>query len=89
MEAMVMVGRILKLINVDSAITESEVNDTLGAFKDDASIPDWAREAVALCIKHGIITGQDQSINPVDALTRAQAAAIAIRLSQLVSISSP
>ncbi|OAS17705.1 S-layer homology domain-containing protein [Paenibacillus oryzisoli] len=89
MEAMVMVGRSMKLIGVDAAMTESEVNSTLGAFKDDASIPDWAREAVALCIKYGIITGQDQSVNTADALTRAQAAAIAIRFNQLVPISFP
>ncbi|UKS27100.1 S-layer homology domain-containing protein [Paenibacillus sp. HWE-109] len=89
MEAMIMVSRSLKLIGANSTITESQVNETLGAFKDDASIPDWAREAVALCIKAGIITGQDQSINPAAPLTRAQAAAIAMRLSHLMVVSNP
>ncbi|NQX60796.1 S-layer homology domain-containing protein [Paenibacillus qinlingensis] len=89
MEAMIMVGRSLKLIGAARSITEAEMNDMLGAFKDDASIPDWAREAVALCIKLGIITGQDQSIAPNEPLTRAQAAAIAMRLSRLTAISLP
>ncbi|OCT11174.1 hypothetical protein A8709_05690 [Paenibacillus pectinilyticus] len=89
MEAMIMVGRSLKLIGSASKLTATEVSDTLGAFKDDASIPDWAREAVALCIKLGIITGQDQSISPADPLTRAQAAAIAMRLSRLTAIRIP
>ncbi|WP_088835203.1 S-layer homology domain-containing protein [Paenibacillus tyrfis] len=88
-EAMAMVGRSLKLLGLNGAMTESEVNTTLSAFKDEASIPAWAREVVALCIKHGVITGQDQSIHPADPLTRAQAAAIAIRLSRLMPIPNP
>ncbi|OXM84502.1 S-layer homology domain-containing protein [Paenibacillus rigui] len=89
MEAMVMVGRSLKLIGAGSPMTESEVNSILAAFEDEASIPDWAREAVALCIQQGIIEGQDQSIQPSSVLTRAQAAAIAVRFSHHVPAGNP
>ncbi len=87
LEAMVMAGRALTLLGGNTAVNEADVNTILGAFGDGASIPEWAKEAVALCIREGIIDGQDQSLLPGGALTRAQAAAIAARLNQKVSVS--
>ncbi|QJD84596.1 S-layer homology domain-containing protein [Cohnella herbarum] len=83
-EAMVMVGRSMKAIGLDAEITLSEADRILAGFKDGASIPDWAKVPVALCIQRGVISGQNGYISPDDALTRAQAAAIAVRLSELI-----
>jgi hypothetical protein len=80
LDAMVMAGRGLKLAGMGGSLTASETDSILEGFADHASIPDWAKESVALCIKNGIITGQGDSIDPNDALTRAQAAAISVRL---------
>lgn len=89
LEAMVMAGRALKLLGAGQSVTAAEADAILGAFGDGAAIPDWAREAVALCVKRGMITGQDQGLLPDGALTRAQAAAIAIRLNQHVPVGNP
>jgi hypothetical protein len=87
LEAMVMAGRALTLLGGNTAVNEADVNTILDAFGDGASIPEWAKEAVALCIREGIIDGQDQALLPGGALTRAQAAAIAARLNQKVPVS--
>ncbi|MFM9331697.1 S-layer homology domain-containing protein [Paenibacillus mesotrionivorans] len=86
LEAMVMAGRALALLGGQTAVDAASVDAILGEFTDGAVIPEWAREAVALCIREGIIDGQDQALLPGGALTRAQAAAIAARLNQKVPV---
>lgn len=84
-EGMVMAGRLLGKLGADEEMTEEEVSGILSGFQDGASIPDWARKPAALAIKKGIIEGEDNRINPEDTLTRAQAAAIAVRLDRLIT----
>lgn len=86
LEAMVMAGRALKLLGGNTAVDAAQADTILGEFTDGALIPEWAREAVALCIREGIIDGQDQALLPDGALTRAQAAAIAARLNQKLPV---
>lgn len=86
LEAMVMAGRALALLGGNTAVDAAAADTILGKFTDGAVIPEWAREAVALCIREGIIDGQDQALLPDGALTRAQAAAIAARLNQKVPV---
>ncbi|MNC68110.1 Endo-1,4-beta-xylanase A precursor [compost metagenome] len=81
-----MAGRALALLGGQTAVDAASVDAILGEFTDGALIPDWAKEAVALCIREGIIDGQDQALVPDGALTRAQAAAIAARLNQKVPV---
>ncbi|WP_246315674.1 S-layer homology domain-containing protein [Paenibacillus foliorum] len=84
-EAMTMAGRLLNALGLGEDIKDEEVNSILSTFKDRSLIPDWAKKPVALSIKNGIIQGEDDRINPQDALTRAQAAAIAVRLDRWLS----
>jgi len=85
-QAMVMVGRVIELMDADAAsITEEEVNQLLQPFGDAAQIPAWARKATALAVKHGIVQGMNGSINPDGQLTRAQAATISVRLENWLS----
>lgn len=86
LEAMVMAGRALALLGGSTSIDAAQASAILDEFTDGAVIPEWAREAVALCIREGIIDGQDQALLPDGALTRAQAAAIAARLNQKVPV---
>lgn len=86
LEAMVVAGRALKLLGGNTAVDAAQADTILGEFTDGALIPEWAREAVALCIREGIIDGQDQALLPDGALTRDQAAAIAARLNQKVPV---
>ncbi|WP_248930533.1 S-layer homology domain-containing protein [Paenibacillus hamazuiensis] len=79
-EAMTMAGRLLKATGRVADLTEEEASKVLSAFADGQAVPDWARIPAALCIKNGIIEGDGSNVNPTDALTRAQAAAITNRL---------
>jgi hypothetical protein len=79
-EAMAMTGRVLAAVGRGSELSQEEANQVLSRFADSSSLPDWAKIPVALCIKSGIIEGDGDQVNPLDQLTRAQAAAIAVRL---------
>lgn len=53
-------------------------------FTDEASISDYAREHVSYCAGIGLIAGMgDGSFAPQNGTTRAQAATILVRMSQL------
>jgi len=84
-EAMTMVGRLLASMNLGAELSDDEVNAILSGFADEADIPQWARRPVALSVKSGIITGDNNQVKPTEVLTRAQAAAIAIRLDRLIT----
>jgi hypothetical protein len=83
-EAMTMVGRMLTILGLGEDMTEQEIDSILSSFDDRDSIPDWARRPTALSIKNGIIEGDSGLIHPQDALTRAQAAAIAVRINDWI-----
>ena len=51
------------------------------AYKDDAAIPDWARDAVGTVTDKGLMVGDDQgNFNPNEPVTRAELAVILARL---------
>lgn len=84
-EAMTMLGRTIDAIGLGGALSEAEVEQLLGAYADRELIPEWARLHTALSIKYGLIEGEGERINPLGELTRAQAAAIAIRLERWIA----
>lgn len=84
-EAMTMLGRLLNQVNPGSELSEAEVTSILSGFTDKGKVPAWARQAVAMSIKNGIILGEGNKVNPSTPLTREQAAAIAIRLDQFIT----
>ncbi|WP_028551206.1 S-layer homology domain-containing protein [Paenibacillus sp. UNC451MF] len=84
-EAMTMAGRLLKALGLVEDLSEEEADKLLSTFSDAANVPEWAKIPAALCIKNGIIEGDNNKVNPLDDLTRAQAAAIAIRLDSWIS----
>ena len=84
-EAMAMVGRLVAALGVAEPLDEQETAAILAKFEDAASIPEWARNEVAAAIQLGIIEGSNGSIAPNGVLTRAQAAAIAVRIDQLIT----
>ena len=50
-------------------------------FRDAASIPDWATDAVEACVRGGIFDGyEDETFRPDANMTRAESAAILCRL---------
>ena len=53
------------------------------AYKDQSRISTWALDGVALCTREGILQGSNGAFLPKGKLTRAQAAAIVYRLSEM------
>lgn len=75
-DAAVIMDRVLKMRGIETS--ESNV-----AFGDDASIADYAREAVANVASAGIFGGdENKNFNPKNNLSRAEACAILCRLAQ-------
>ncbi len=50
----------LKTAGIQDALTESEKATYLVGFKDTEKIDTWAKTAVALCVKAGVIRGDDK-----------------------------
>lgn len=75
-DAAVIMDRVLKMRGI-------ETSGSNVAFGDDASIADYAREAVANVAQAGIFGGdENKNFNPKNNLSRAEACAILCRLAQ-------
>ncbi|MBB3113919.1 hypothetical protein FHS18_006034 [Paenibacillus phyllosphaerae] len=85
LEGMVMTGRMLDAAGLGGPISESEANEILARFEDASAIPAWARAAVAMTVKSGLIQGVQGRIDPQGQLQRVQASAIAMRFDQLIT----
>lgn len=60
------------------------VDGTVGTFTDDAEMSDFARESIYFCSTLGLIQGMgDGSFSPKAGATRAQAAAVLLRMCEL------
>jgi hypothetical protein len=86
LEGMTMIGRLVEQYAPESALTDEEVSEIISRYSDGDAIPEWGKKAVAMAIKHGIITGDAGAINPSGSLTRAQAAIIAVRVQKWLSL---
>ena len=76
-EAMAIVVSAMRLTELSSTLSSTEVNATLATYADSARVSGWARNVVAACLKSGIIGGRPgQLIAPQEMITRAEAAAI-------------
>lgn len=63
--------------------------DTEISFADEASVADYAKEAVDTLASAGIINGSDGNFNPANAITRAETAAILCRAADKVVAEEP
>lgn len=67
-----------------------EGTDTAGRYSDENRIADWARESVEQMTALGLLKGNaDGTFHPGGPATRAQAAAILMRLSKLEALEEP
>lgn len=77
-EAMAMLARAMKVSGLGAVSADAS---TLGAFADQADVPQWAREAAAANVQAGLIEGTEQRrLVPGAQLSRAEAAALIRRL---------
>ncbi len=84
-DVMVMLANTLKAHGFATDLLPTETDEILARF-NDADELNWAkREAVAICVKTGFITGSGDNLLPKGNYTRAQAAKI---LSLILEINS-
>lgn len=67
-------------------LKDQEVNKLVTRFTDEKSISSWARSQLAAAVKSKVLNGMaDNSFRPQAETTRAEAAAMIVRLSELVN----
>jgi uncharacterized membrane protein YgcG len=76
-DMMVIVARALEKLGV---ALEAAPEDVLSEFKDIGQISDYAKSAVALLVKNGLIKGTDGKINQKGRATRAEIAVLIQRI---------
>jgi len=81
-EAMVLSGRVLKLLGV--AKVGSDNASVLNQFGDKDNVADWAINEVVLCVGNGIINGSDGNLELENNIIRAEAATVAVRLEDFI-----
>jgi len=67
-EAMVMAANALAKLNVSGEATTA----VLSKFADSDSISSWAKDAAALLVEKGILSGSNGNLNPKASITRAE-----------------
>ncbi|WP_257450274.1 S-layer homology domain-containing protein [Paenibacillus soyae] len=82
-EAMVILSRAFGLMELKPDFTEDEQADALASFGDQDQLHAWSEEAVALTVLLGIVNGNGAGISPDEPMTRAQLAAVIVRLLQV------
>lgn len=67
------------------ALKEPDIIKILGKFTDEKSISPWARNQLAAAVKAKVLNGSaDNNFNPRGKTTRAQAAAMIVRLTEVL-----
>ena len=79
-EAMVIVIRAMKLSGFETAVNTIDTEVTLSVLAGNEEISAWAKPAVALSVKIGIVDGSDVGLMPASEITRAETAAIVQRM---------
>ena len=82
-QAMAILARAMKITGLNVSLTDSEINALLAKYKDGADVSGYAREAVAACIKSGVIAGSSADLlSPKAYVSRAEVAVMVQRLLQ-------
>lgn len=79
-EAMAMIVRAGKLAGLDTTLSAAESDAVLSKYSDGGAVQDWARQAVAVAVSNGLVSGSDAGLLPISDITRAETAAIVQRL---------
>lgn len=79
-EAMAMIARALKLADKRAGSATGDAASTLSGFADGGTVSGWARQAAAELIARGVVVGSPAGLRPGDEVTRAEAAAMILRM---------
>ncbi|WP_193556127.1 InlB B-repeat-containing protein [Paenibacillus ginsengarvi] len=81
-EAMTIVIRAMKLtgLGLEATMNPADIEAALSIFSDSQAVSTWAKPAVALVVKNGIVDGTGAGLKPASDITRAETAAIIQRM---------
>lgn len=77
-EAMQMVYQAAVVLGYDGIVGSTD----LSGFTDQNEVADWAEKATLFNVSGGLIVGSDNQLRPNDAITRAESAAVILKLLQ-------
>ncbi|KNF09690.1 S-layer domain-containing protein [Gottschalkia purinilytica] len=73
-----------RLFESETNLTAEQTTQILSQFKDNASIPSWAKADLAKVVKSGLISGMSKTeFSPNSTATRAQAATVIYRAAEI------
>ncbi|RJE83853.1 S-layer homology domain-containing protein, partial [Paenibacillus sp. 1011MAR3C5] len=81
-EAMVILSRAMMLVKLNREIDNTKQQELVINFADSEQLASWARQAAALTIEIGVISGYKGKLHPLQNITRAETAAIIQRFLQ-------
>lgn len=76
-EALVILTRAIKIAGLET--DGANVEALLSKFADQAEVASWAKQAMAIGLKHNLVEGSAEGLRPAEKLTRAETAAIVQR----------
>jgi hypothetical protein len=81
-EAMAMIARAMKITGLDTTSSETETASILSQYKDSNSVSAWAKNAAAACTSFKVMQGSYGNLRPQSNITRAETAAVVMRMLQ-------
>ena len=82
-QAMTIIARAMKITGLKVELKDGEIQKLLEAFGDSGKAAQYAKSAIAVCLKAEIVSGRNgKVIAPKDNITRAEVAAVVRRLLQ-------
>ncbi len=76
-----MINSAMKLTKTNESFKDGEAEQLLAGFNDSEKVSSWAMDAIASCIKVGVVSGKDEKlVAPKDNITRGEVASIIQRL---------
>lgn len=85
-EAMAMIARAMKIAGINTTLSEQDGFTVLKKYADSENLAPWAAQSAAMTIKNGIVVGSDMNLNPGANITRAETAAIVMRMLQKANL---
>ena len=80
-QAMTMLAKAMDIAGMNVTVSDTDVSNQLMLFKDSDNISLYARQAASICIKNGIVAGDNKGmLTPKDNFTRAESATVIIQL---------
>jgi hypothetical protein len=79
---MAMIARAMKITGMDTTSSETNTASILSQYKDSNSVSDWAKNAAAACTGFKVMQGSYGNLRPQSNITRAETAAVVMRMLQ-------